>query len=76
MTPLHYIGEAFRNLFLLIPMPLVQVLFVALPAVLLVWVLRLPKEETTPPEGGGLGSNLKLWAAVALIFQILIYLVL
>ena len=76
MTPLHYIGDALREFFLMIPLPVAHVLFLALSAALLVWVLRLPREETTDPEGGGPAGNLKVWAAVALVIQIVIYLVL
>ncbi|MBG85899.1 MAG: hypothetical protein CMO80_03240 [Verrucomicrobiales bacterium] len=74
MTPLHHIGELFRNLSLAIPMGAVRVIFLALLIGLLIWVLRLPKEATTPPEGTGKApENLKLWASVALGLQILIY---
>jgi len=75
MTPLHHIGELFRNLSLAIPLPVVRLIFLALLVGLLIWVLRLPKTETTPPEGSGKPTeDLKLWAALALGAQILIYL--
>lgn len=74
MTPLHHIGEAIRNLALTIPLPMVRVLFVGLPVILLIWVLRLPREETTPPDNtGGWASNLKVWATLSLLFQIIVY---
>ncbi len=74
MTPLHEIGNFIRDGLAQIPLPAVRGLFVLLPAVLLIWVLRLPRSETTP-EGreSRWDENLKLWAAAALVIQILIY---
>jgi hypothetical protein len=78
MTPLHWIGEAIRQAVLAVPMGVVRALFVALFLGLLVWVLRLPGERTRQPVTGdgraGLSGNLKLWAALALLIQALIYL--
>lgn len=77
MTPLHEIGTFIRELMAGIPMPVARTLFVALPVVLLVWVLRLPRERTTPENGtGGRSENLKYGAAAALLIQIAIYSVL
>lgn len=74
MTPLHTIGDLLRHLLGQIPMPAVRMLFLALQVGLLIWVLRLPSEATTSPEGRGRwDENLKLWASVALLLQIAIY---
>ena len=76
MTLLHYIGDFFRNLFLAVPLGLVQALFIFLYLLLLVWVLKLPREKTGgDPEvrDRAPSANLKLWAAVAIIAQIVIY---
>lgn len=73
MTPLHHIGNAVRELMLQIPLEAVRAVFVGLPLAVLVWVLMLPKEETQPPESPRWDANLKVWAAVALAFQIAIY---
>ena len=74
MTPLHHIGEFFRNLTLAIPLGVVRLIFVALLVALLIWVLRLPKSETTPPGGSDKPTeNLKLWAGLAISAQIVIY---
>jgi len=80
MTPLHAFGDSVRELFLLIPLGAVRALFVAVPVVLVIWVLCLPREVTTPTEDAGPGksatrwdANLKLWASVALLLQIVIY---
>jgi hypothetical protein len=74
MTPLHYIGQWLRELFALIPLPVARALFLALPAVLLVWVLCLPRAAVTPPgRVRRWDENLKLWAGLALLAQLVIY---
>ncbi len=74
MTVLHEIGGFVRELFLAIPLSVVRVLFVAVPVLLLLWVIRLPRERTISPDGEGLWSeNLKYGAAAALLVQIVIY---
>jgi len=74
MTPLHFIGDWLRDTLAMIPMGLVRVFFVALPVLLLVWVLRLPRAATTPPDVESRPTeNLKLWAGLALVIQALIY---
>jgi hypothetical protein len=74
MTPLHSIGDTLRNLLLLIDLAYVRALFVAIPLFLLVWVLTLPRSVARPANGSGrLAEDLRLWAALALIIQTLIY---
>ena len=74
MTPLHHIGQFVRDALLQIPLPVVRGVFIAIPLLVLVWVLRLPREATTPPDGTGRwDSNLKVGAAIALGLQIVIY---
>lgn len=77
MSPLHQIGEAIRNLLLGIPLGAARALFLLFLAGLLVWVLTLPRAQTTPPAAQGgkvrLSENLKLWAALSLALQLLIY---
>ena len=75
MTPLHQFGEFIRGLLLQVPLGAARALFILLFVVLLVWVLTLPKAQTTPPkENPTLGENLKIWAAISLALQIMIYL--
>ena len=76
MTPLHWFGDLVRSVMMAVPMGVVRAIFVGLLLALLVWVLRLPKDRVRPPEGAreGLSANLKLWAAIALLLQVLIYL--
>ncbi|MGE3807449.1 MAG: hypothetical protein AB7K24_22525 [Gemmataceae bacterium] len=74
MTPLHHIGDWVRAALLAMPLPLVRLVFVLVPVVVLVWVMCLPREVTSPVEGNRRwDENLKLWAAVALLIQIAIY---
>lgn len=74
MTILHQIGDLLRDALSAIPLGLVRVLFVALPAAVLIWVLTLPRSETSAPEvNGQSGANLKWGAALALGVQIVIY---
>jgi hypothetical protein len=74
MTPLHVLGDFFRDLLLKVPLGAVRVVFVLVPLGLLIWVLCLPRSETTP-EGreSRWDENLKLWAGLALVIQVLIY---
>lgn len=74
MTPLHSFGESLRQLLQAIPLGWVRLLFVGTLVVVLLWVLRLPRSETTPVDGATRwDENLKLGAGLALIAQILIY---
>ena len=74
MTPLHAFGESVRQLLQTIPLGLVRLLFVGTLCVVLLWVLRLPRAETTPAEGTKRwDENLKLGASIALLIQIAIY---
>lgn len=73
-TPLHWIGEFARDLTAAVPLPVVRAVFIAIPALLLVWVLLLKRDQVTPERPTGrFGENLKLGAAFALILQIVIY---
>jgi hypothetical protein len=74
MTIFHQFGDALRSVLKAIPLPVVRVLFVASLGLVLLWVLRLPRSETTPESGTGRwDENLKYTAAAALGIQIVIY---
>lgn len=74
MTIFHDIGNFFRSRLMEIPLELVRAVFLLMLLALLIWVLRLPRSETTPPNRKSRwDENLKLWASVALVIQILIY---
>lgn len=74
MTPLHHLGDALREAMLAIPLTAVRALFLLTLTAVLLWVLRLPRSETTPPAGAGRwDENLKVGAAAALLAQIAVY---
>ena len=74
MTPLHYFGTTLREALAAVPMWCVRTLFVCSLVVLLIWVLRLPREATTPPQGvKRWDEQLKIVATISLLIQILIY---
>ncbi|MCA9058306.1 MAG: hypothetical protein KDA96_14230 [Planctomycetaceae bacterium] len=77
MTPLHQFGESVRDALLLIPLWVVRAVFVGSLMLLLVWVLRLPATAVRPKDGTGKwDENLKPIAALALLIQVAIYLLL
>ncbi len=77
MSPLIFIGDGLRSLFLAIPLWAVRVVFVAIPLLLMVWVLRLPTSQTVPPgREHRWDEDLRVWAWIALALQVLIYCVL
>ena len=77
MSPLHQFGDLIRELLMKVPLVAVRGLFLLFIGALLIWVLTLPRTQTTPPgtQTGKvrLSDNLKLWAAVSLVLQFLIY---
>lgn len=73
-TLLHWVGDQLRNLCLQVPLPAVRAIFIAVPILLMVWVIFLPASRTTPPDRPhSLHENLKLWAWLALMFQVIVY---
>ena len=77
MTVFHHIGNFFRELLISIPMTVVRCLFAFFFIVLLIWVWQLPKERWMPKgvKKVDLGSNLRFWAILALVLQLLIYMI-
>ncbi len=73
MSPLHQFGLLLRQALAAVPLSAVRLLFVAVPLLILVWVLTLPDDRTCRPGDSSLWNNLKWWAAVALLIQIAIY---
>ncbi|GIS57914.1 MAG TPA: hypothetical protein DCE39_07210 [Planctomycetaceae bacterium] len=71
-TFLHDIGDTIRNAMATVPLSLVGWAFVAIPLVLLVWVLKCPigDDENRDPKQVRL---LRIGAALALVLQIVIY---
>ena len=72
-TFLHQIGETLRNAMAAVPLSLVGWIFVALPLVLLIWVLSArigdPDDGIEPHKA----RWLRIGAAFALLLQIVIY---
>jgi len=76
MTPLHWIGKLLHGILSEIPLDIINVIFIAIPGMLIIWVFRLPKEVTISPGPSRqpLWKDLKFWASIALFMQFLIYL--
>lgn len=74
MTFFHWVGDSLRHQLEQIPLSIVRWFFVALFVILIFWIVQLPSSQTTP---GGRQSkwyeDLKIWAWLALIFQVVIY---
>lgn len=79
-TFLHDIGDAIREAMSLVPLSTVRGLFVALPLVLLAWILVRRVESENVDEGdeppGHPTATLKIAAAFALLLQAVIYAIL
>jgi hypothetical protein len=74
MNPLQYVGHQLRELFLLIPMWVVQGLFIAVPLLLMIWIIRQPEAAATPPgHSHRWDEDLRVWAWVALALQVVLY---
>jgi hypothetical protein len=74
MSPLHDLGDALRSGLMMIPLSVVRGVVVCALLALIVWVLRLPTERTTPPgRAGRWDEDLKVWAWIALSIQVVIY---
>jgi hypothetical protein len=74
MTFLHWIGESIREQLLHVPMWVARWLFIGLLLVLMGWVVQLPVAAVTPPgRRSQWYEDLRIWAWLALMFQIVIY---
>lgn len=78
MTPLHLFGDFIRELVVAVPLPIARGIFVVVLLVVFIWVLCLSPDRVSPPaeEERNWTNNLKLWAAIAIGLQIIIYLIL
>ena len=73
MTSLHTIGQTLRDLLQSIPLDVVRGAILLGLVMLLVWVLRLPRSETTQTSEGRGSADLRWGAALAILLQIVIY---
>lgn len=73
-TLLHWIGDQARTLCLQVPLPWVRGALIAIPIALMFWVILLPAHRTTPADRPATRTdNLKLWAWLALLGQVILY---
>lgn len=76
-TPFHAIGDFLRTMLQQVPLSTVRWLFIACLVAVLVLVLRLPSNQARSDVGSGRwDENLKIWATLALLIQIAIYILL
>ena len=74
MTILHWFGNTIRDQLLLVPLSAARWLFIGLILVLMAWVVQLPSSQTTPPDRRSAWyEDLKIWAWLALMFQVVVY---
>lgn len=74
MTILHQVGDFLRETLSAVPLSAVRILFVGSLVAVAVWVLALPKSETSSSQSEGRwDGNLKLLAVLALAIQVVIY---
>ena len=74
MTILHWIGESIRHQLLHVPLIVARSLFVGLLLILMAWIVQLPASQTTPQDRKfEWYEDLKIWAWLALLFQIVVY---
>ena len=74
MTVLHWIGDAIREQWLQVPLWGARCLFIGLLLALMGWVVQLPASQVTPPgRRCEWYEDLRIWAWLALMFQIIVY---
>ncbi|HEY0982660.1 MULTISPECIES: hypothetical protein [unclassified Schlesneria] len=74
MTLFHWIGNTLREQLDLIPLSTARWLMIGLFLGLMFWVVQLPTDQTNPSDRTARWTDdLKIWAWLALIIQILIY---
>ena len=74
MTVLHWIGETLREQLLRIPLSVARWFFIGLLLLLMGWIVQLPASEVTPPgRRSAWYEDLRVWAWVALVFQVIVY---
>lgn len=73
MSVLHALGDLLRNMFLQVPLWGARALFLAVLLGLMIWVVQLPKSATAPSASSPWHEDLRIWAWVALMLQLLAY---
>lgn len=73
-TALHGLGELLWSAAAVVPLWGARLLFLAVPIALMAWVVQWPDRQTTPADGSAKWSNnLKLWAWLILLLQVVAY---
>lgn len=74
MTIFHFIGDSIRALLLEVPMWAARWLFIGLLLALMGWIVQLNEAVATPPEKRGEWyEDLRIWAWVAVMGQVILY---
>jgi hypothetical protein len=74
MTFLLWFGDSIRTQLLHVPLSVARWLFLGLLLLMMGWVAQLPTPQTTPPgRRYDWYEDLRIWAWLALMFQIVIY---
>lgn len=74
MTFFHVIGDSLRQLLEQVSLSTARWMFIGLFLVLLFWIVQLPASRTTPNDRQSKWhEDLRIWAWIAVMFQIVIY---
>jgi len=74
MTFLHWIGDSLRSLLEQVPLSVARWILIGIFLLLIFWVIQLPATATTPgTRQSKWYEDLKVWAWITLMSQIMIY---
>lgn len=74
MTFLHWIGDTLRELLEQVPLSTARWLMIGVFLLLMFWVVQLPSSEATPADRQAKWhEDLRIWAWLALMIQVVIY---
>lgn len=74
MTLFHWIGDTLRTLLEQVPLSVARWLMIGLFLAMMFWIVQLPSTATNPSDRSPKWRyDLKIWAWLALFFQVVIY---
>lgn len=74
MTFLHTIGEVLRMQLESVPLGVAKWLMIGVLLLLLFWVIQVPSRKATPADRPSMWfEDLRIWAWLALMIQVVIY---